>query len=79
MISHGAAEVLKERLFDESDKYSIPVCNDCGLPAIRNKTNDTCFCKRCNYGTNVSEMQLPYACKLLFQELTAMGVVPRMF
>jgi len=33
-ISHGASRFLKERMYDVSDKYTMIVCGDCGMPAI---------------------------------------------
>ena len=83
MIAHGAAHFLKERLFEHSDKYRVPVCRDCGLLAIRVQPDTslngrlTMHCPRCNYNTNVAEVDMPYAYKLLTQELVSTLVVPR--
>ena len=77
-ISHGAASFLKERLFEVSDKYRVHVYNDCGLIAEANLTTNRFRCSLCKKGgNNVSQVYMPYSCKLLFQELMAMHIIPR--
>ncbi|AFM99119.1 DNA-directed RNA polymerase subunit B [Encephalitozoon hellem ATCC 50504] len=75
IISHGASAFLKERLMDVSDAYSCYVCNICGLLAMGgSKVNE---CKGCSNTTNVSIVEIPYAFKLLIQELMGMNIAPR--
>ena len=71
MISHGVSKFLNERLFDLSDKFEIPVCKKCGF--MVNRIDECSLCQESNYD-QVRMLPLPYACKLLFQELTAMGI-----
>jgi len=68
MIVHGVSRFLKERLFDMSDPYQIPVCKACGMMTKSPKTCSECM------EDKVTSVNLPYAAKLLFTELQAMGI-----
>jgi DNA-directed RNA polymerase II subunit RPB2 len=76
-ISHGASFFTKERIYDVSDKYSVHTCNKCGLIVPFNMEQKIHICKVCDNRSDFSFVKLPYSCKLLFQELMAMNVVPR--
>jgi len=79
IMSHGAASFLKERLMDQSDAYRIHVCQKCGLIAVANLKNQTFeCCKNPSERTSVVQVMVPYACKLLFQELMSMAIAPRL-
>ena len=78
MIAHGTLQFLKERMLDVSDNYRIFVCNMCGLTASVNPHKNIYTCRKCNNYTDFSEVRLPYACKLLIQELESMTIAPRL-
>ena len=68
MISHGVSGFLKERLFDMSDAFAVNLCAKCGHITTGNRE-----CHVCKHDV-VKSTAIPYACKLLFQELIAMGI-----
>jgi len=78
MISHGASKFLRERLFDVSDAYRLHCCDTCGLFATANIEKNVYECKLCKSKGAISQIALPYACKLLFQELMTMSIAPRL-
>jgi DNA-directed RNA polymerase II subunit RPB2 len=77
MCSHGASRFNKERLYDVSDSFSVHTCNKCGMISAYNDKKHIHLCTVCNNTTDFSKVNIPYACKLLFQELLAMNIAPR--
>lgn len=78
IVSHGAAAFLKERLYYQSDAYRVHACEKCGLIAVAALNKGSFHCQACKATTGIVQVLLPYACKLLFQELMAMCIAPRM-
>lgn len=72
LIGHGASSLLIERLLYSSDVYDVQVCNECGIIGAWHG-----YCNYCKQRAGVVTVKMPYACKLLFQELMSMNVVPR--
>lgn len=78
MISHGAAAFLKERLCDVSDKFEVFICNACGIFCAGNNDRRIYSCQMCGTRTNISMVYMPYAFKLLVQEMMAMCISVQM-
>lgn len=86
LIAHGASRFLKERMLDNSDAYATYVCGECGLLAqrMRRRENrpyptedDIYYCPSCKNFDNISKIVIPYAFKLLLQEMESMHIAPR--
>lgn len=80
--SHGASNFIIDRLVDNSDPYEMYVCEDCGHVAVASK--NVCIetktksynysCVRCNQNVRICKIKVPYAFKLLQQEIMSTGV-----
>jgi DNA-directed RNA polymerase II subunit RPB2 len=67
LIAYGVSRFLNERLFDMSDPYVMHVCKNCGNTSA---TIDECHV--CNHDI-IAKKKIPYASKLLIQQLQAMN------
>tara|TARA_X000000950_G_scaffold286761_1_gene396715 strand:- start:553 stop:4116 length:3564 start_codon:yes stop_codon:yes gene_type:complete len=74
-LAHGIAQFLKEKFVDLSDGFSIYVSSERGTICPANEKEKIL---RIKDGNDAIEIRLPYACKLLIQELQAMGMTLRL-
>lgn len=65
---------------EASDAFRVHICGICGLMSVVAKLDEVSYmCNSCNNKTNIYQIHIPYAAKLLFQELMAMNIAPRMY
>ena len=72
LIGYGATQLLLERLMISSDAFAVNACQKCGFLGYNG------YCVYCKSARNVVKLTIPYATKLLFQELLAMSISPRL-
>ena len=79
MVAHGVSQFLKERMMECSDISKVYVCDKCGVLATKviDKNFYTCHNPDCMKDPKISAITIPHACKLLFQELMSINVLPR--
>jgi len=86
LLAHGVSRFCRERLFDVSDKYSVYVCKKCGMIAQYNDKGFTMQkstftvhrCSVCENTTEFAYVEIPYAFKLMAQELQTINCIPRL-
>ena len=76
LVGHGAAMLLKDRLLEESDAYTIYVCERCGKLAFYDIRQRKYVCPICEGKGEVAPVTVSYAFKLLLQELQSLCLSP---
>ena len=77
--SHGVQYFLAERFMDCSDAFAVHVCSDCGSMVPVNLQRGVHLCETCGNASKFKELHIPYASKLMAQEVGSMGVNMRFF
>ncbi|XP_029655266.1 DNA-directed RNA polymerase III subunit RPC2-like [Octopus sinensis] len=79
LIAYGASQLIHERLVTSSDNFVVDICGKCGVMGMPNWYSFfvTARCQNCRDGSEMARVQMPYAFKLLCQEMTAMNIVPK--
>ena len=98
ILAHGASKFLQESMLERGDKYFMAVCDETGMIAVYNETNQLFLSpyadgpikfegnlggglnvvKLTKHGRSFSVLRVPYALKLLMQELQTLGVQMRL-
>ncbi|KAF2002532.1 beta and beta-prime subunits of DNA dependent RNA-polymerase [Amniculicola lignicola CBS 123094] len=68
LIAYGASQLLLERLMISSDAHNVDICEKCGQMGYSG------WCGVCGSEKHVRGLVMPYAAKLLIQELGSMNV-----
>ncbi|ORY26355.1 hypothetical protein BCR39DRAFT_541480 [Naematelia encephala] len=72
LIGYGATQLLLERLMISSDAFDTQVCETCGMLGYAG------WCPKCKSGKGIVSLTIPYAAKLLIQELMGMNIMPKL-
>ena len=80
LLGSGVSLLVKDRLMEQSDPSAFWYCRKCGLQALSIldplTKKSRVECRVCST-RDVALVKIPYATKLLTQELSAMNIVPR--
>jgi DNA-directed RNA polymerase II subunit RPB2 len=75
--AHGAMQFAKERMMECSDNYRVFICRKCRMMADVNPEKGIFRCRPCDNRSNFAEIRIPYACKLMFQEMQSMSIATK--
>jgi len=76
LVGHGAAMLLKDRLLEESDAYTIYVCEKCGRQGYYDIRQRKYTCPTCEGKSDIEPVTVSYAFKLLLQEMQSLCLSP---
>lgn len=77
ILSHGASLFLKEKILDCSDNSKQYICKICGMIMVSNSERNLYICNYCKNDIDPAQVRIPYAFKLIIQELQAMSIALR--
>ena len=75
-VAHGASLLLKERF--DSDRTVVPVCESCGIIAIKDNYRNKSYCPICGENVEVNDIEISYAFKLMLDEFKSLGIYPKL-
>jgi DNA-directed RNA polymerase II subunit RPB2 len=89
LVAYGSTSLTRDRFMDVSDKYTTHVCSKCGMIAAYNdgslKKTPHCksdmtihLCNTCGNMVDFAKIEIPYAFKLLSQELQTINISTRL-
>ncbi|MFA9436416.1 MAG: DNA-directed RNA polymerase subunit B [Candidatus Bathyarchaeota archaeon] len=76
LVGHGAAMLLKDRLLEESDAYTIYICAKCGRQGFYDIRQRKYSCPSCEGKSDIEPVTISYAFKLLLQEMQSLCLSP---
>lgn len=74
-VAHGASLLLKERF--DSDKTIVPISVESGLVAVHDRFKNRKYCTVYGENTEIVNIEISYAFKLLLDELKTLGIYPK--
>lgn len=75
-VAHGASLLLKERF--DSDKTVVPVCESCGIIAIKDEFKNKSYCPVCGENVEINDVEISYAFKLILDEFKSLCIYPKL-
>ena len=78
LVGHGATALIRDRMLYNSDYYTMYVCAICGHIGWYNRRKRALECPIHGTEGDVKPVKVPYAYKLLLQEITSMLIKPEL-
>ena len=76
LVGHGASMLVRDRLLEASDSYILYICRLCGHISWYNRRKGVYECPIHGAEGDIKPVKVPYAFKLLLQELMSMAIKP---
>ena len=74
LFSAGLFSFINQKMITDSDGYEVFICNRCGHLAIGNERTNYYYCKKCDTGTYVKKVIMPFATLLEYYLVNASNI-----